>query len=216
MNKFSRLPLLFITVAFLSSGCMKNEADPMNSKDHDFSQLQKSTYSDIELLGMAANIDEIQYSNGLYEVSFYGSTSSFTVNVGTFQADSIIQIEISDGTHTFEALIDFDSETLDIENDRVYSFRDLNDGRITSSSSLLLRVVTGVVAQHIENPKSSISFIDNGSADYFPDEEVPSYGCCICSSTVTNEFFPGLCIDYTTTTIFWIFEVKTESDPYPC
>src|SRR5690554_199691 len=131
MKNFNKLASMTLALTLVFSGCTKDEVNPKNSHNQDYHQVQRSGYSDIELLGMAANIDEIQFRNGSYTVSFHGSATSYSVDIVSFDLDSIIEISISHGVVVSEALVDFDGETLDIGNDQ-YSFEDINLIQISS------------------------------------------------------------------------------------
>lgn len=212
----NKIAMITLVTAVVFTGCTKDEVNPKNSQSTNTHDFQRSSYTDIELFGMAANIDEIQYSSGSYNVSFYGSTANYSVDVVTCVIDSIIQIDITHGAQTSKAVIDFDRKTLDIENDQDFSFRDLESIQVSASSSVLFRVATVVISQHLDNPQMSITFVDNGSSDVFPVEDPEDRKCCICSSTTTNGFFPGLCIDTTYQTVFWITLPPTQGDAYAC
>jgi hypothetical protein len=179
--------------------------------------LKKSRTTDLEHLGMEANLKEIKHLNGTYDVSFHGLSGYYNVDIDVFSPDSIIELEISDGSNSFTSLVDVRSKSIDIENDNLYTFSELEKDSISTSSSVLFRITTSIIAHHNQNPRTSVTFLDNGNSDSFPDEDDAAAVCFWCSSAVTNEFYPGLCVDITTTSMFWgTFENESVGDAYVC
>jgi hypothetical protein len=213
---FSRIALFTLTIGMLVYGCSKNEVSEPYSKIKDHSALQKSGTSNIEYLGMAANIDTVDFKNGEYEVTFYNHVSIYTVEIEKWDPGSLIELSIAHGVLNSIVVIDFDREMLEIENDDDYTFSDLENRNISPSSSYLLRVVSIVLAQHIENPYESIGFSDNGNSDYFPNEEVPEYGCCFCKTRVQVPICCNTCHDWVTVTVFWLWQSSSFGEPYNC
>jgi len=195
------------------SGCIKepNDSPTQASKSE---VTEKSAYSNLEKIGMAADFSRIDYTQGQYNITLYNTVDNYTARIETFKPDSIVELFISDGNSTSRSIIDFQVGTVDIENDRLYKFSDLDSAIVSSSTTTLFNITAVIVAHHSQVPQSSQSFVNNGSSDSFP--EYAGRRCFWCSSSVTNEYFPGLCVDITTTTMFWFFESTSSGDTYAC
>lgn len=204
---------IILVFGLIILGCHKEEFENV-SQPNSTNDSPKTNFSNLEILGMAANIKKITYISGQYFVSFYGSSDAYSVAINTFKLDSLIDLGISDNNNSHRSIVDVNKDSLSIFGGYSYSFSDLQNIQIESSSDILLRITLAVIAQHNENPRSSIVFSNNGNSDYFPDNAARK--CFWCKRVVTNEYFPGLCVDITTTTMFWIFEHEDVSDTYAC
>lgn len=218
MKKNKGVMAILLMVGVIFSGCGKESFEDITEQKSS-TVTQKASHSNMEMLGMAANLKDIIYSNGQYEVSFYGMPDRYSVLINSFQADSIIDLNINFGSQTIKSVVNVANERMEIGG-RLYNFAELQDTRVTPATDILLRTTMGVIAHHGENPQTSIGFMDNGDSDYFPED--PVAGRCFWCSTITPHVFLELagqkyCYDIKKTTIFWFFELKPDqSDPYPC
>lgn len=215
MIKNKSLLAILLMFGLVFTGCDKESFE--DSPSHKSSTpTQKSNLSNMEMLGMAANLKDITYNNGQYDLSFYGTSESYSVVINSFLPDSRIDLSISSGSKTVKSVLDANAGSIEIDQIS-YRFSELQQTRITSSIDIILRATIGVIAHHIENPQRSITFIHNGDSDFFPDDPVMARRCFWCSSSKQHMFMEALnlCTTITTKTRFWVTTTE-ESDPHIC
>lgn len=178
-------------------------------------QEQSKSTSNLLTLCQAADVRAINSSNGLYTVEFYRSTQLYSVEITDFFPDSLIRLNINYGSQSSSSIIDFGAETLSIQDEDDYIFRDLDYSAISASSSELFRVTASITGHHNEYPFASATFPDNGDQDSFPTPS--NLRPFKEKKTKQVNFFPGLCYDVTTTTTFWgAFTSTHVGEAYGC
>jgi hypothetical protein len=218
------LPILLLALVVVTSSCQKEEnesalGDPKGSESKPMNDtyISKSTPSDFELMALAANLKEIDYSAGSYYVSFYGTTSVYEVEIVSFDSESVIEYDVTLGSTTTKVTIDAEDEEITIQGSGVISFEDFGKETVTPSMSFMQRIAGLVTTHHLIDPLGFISFSDNGNSDFFPVETDPEARACFWCTRVTR----GPCqfnfqMETTTTTIFWgVFE-HVHQEPVPC
>jgi len=189
------LSVVVMAVVILAS-CAK-ETDSPSELNSQTSQ-SKSAYSDYELFCMAGDIKSITYTSLGYDVDLYRSSAVYGVEILNFVGDSLVEVKITYGTTTSVPKIIVDDATLDIQNDKIYTFATLDKSTLSSTSTELFRVTVAVMAHHDLNPNATKNFVDNGNMDeYGPNGAKGLFKKPFWRKwTVTNEYFPGICIDY--------------------
>lgn len=204
MKKNKGVMAILLMLGLILSGCGKESFEDIPGQKSS-TPTQKAKYSNMEMLGMAANLKDIIYNKGQYDISFYGVPNRYSVVVNSFQADSIIDLSISYGSNTTQSVLDIKNERIKIGGS-LYSFSKLQQTRVTPATDILLRTTMGVIAHHGENPQTSITFTDNGDSGFFP--EGPVAGRCFWCSTTDKIVYSevlNLCIERTKTRFFWFF-----------
>lgn len=214
--KISFLSAAVVAVVIVAS-CAK-EADYPAELSSQVSQA-KANYSDYELFCMAGNVKSITNVPSGYDVELYGSSTVYGVDILNFDGDSLIEVKIFYNSTNSTSKIDVDGAKLDIQNDKTYTFSTLDNSSLSSSSTELFKVTLAVIAHHDIHPDTTKTFVDNGERD-----EYGSTGAKLFKKpfwrrwTVTNEFYPGVCIDYPHWEGFWglIGGDGEPSDEYAC
>lgn len=206
--------LSFSLIGAFLLGC---EKEAVESPAYVNDSYNKVNPTNVELLCMAANIKEIFFDDGTYEVSFYRGNENYSVEVKTFRADSIIELTISDGNGFYTSIVNAAEEVIDIQGDDSYTFEDLDEGEISAESTELFRVTCAIIAHHNEHPNSHAAFADNGDEDFIPEDPSKAAKPFWKKTTVVNEFYPGLCVEITTTEAFWgLFTFENIGEPIDC
>lgn len=127
----------------------------------------KTSYTTLDLMAMAADIEEISYSSSAdeYTITMYNSSNGYIVEVSS-NTVSLVEFDILDGSDTKSVSIDNELETVDID-DESWSFSAYESYEVTSVSNELRNIAT-VMAPYIEiSSQSSSIYTDNGSSDVF-------------------------------------------------
>jgi hypothetical protein len=213
---------IVLASGLLFTGCSKDEMESPNSSQPPSktgqSDLSKSSYTNEEKIAMAGDVKNITHVIGTeYDVHLYGSSTGYDVTIDDFYTDSLIVLTIDDGTTKSKSTHDIINGKLDIENDAVYYFSSLKNDSLHSGSSALFRITLAVISHHIETPRQSASFVNNGSSDIFPEHFVGA-NCFWCTSyDEDHSIGAGLCITIATQYIFWMeYDTYQCGDAYPC
>jgi len=130
----------------------------------------KSTYTEFELMGMAANIDEIDYDGTSYQISFHDATPDYTVDINSFVDSVAIDLDITTGSTTKNVDIDVVNEGIAIQNGGSYTFTQFEDYEISPTEDMFENLTVIMTIHHGLSPNTDASFDDNGSGDDFdPD-----------------------------------------------
>ena len=196
-----------LALGMLFASCSKEKLDSPNQSDTPSKagqEASKSTYTDEEKIAMAGNIKKITYVSGtIYDVDFYGGTATYNTEVTDFYTDSLIVLIIDDGTTKSTSTLDILNDKLDIQNDAVYNFSSLDNDSLHSGSSVLFRVTLGLISHHMETPRTTANFNNNGSSDVVPDNLVGA-NCFWCTEYETDHSIgAGLCTTIATPYFFW-------------
>jgi len=210
------LSTVVMAVVILAS-CAK-EAEAPSEMNSQTSQA-KSSYSDYELFCMAGNVKSIANVPSGYNVELYGSSTVYGVEILNFDGDSLIEVKIFYNSTNSTSTIDVDGAKLEIQNDKNYTFSTLDNSSLSSSSTALFRVTLAVMAHHDLNLNATKNFVDNGDRDEYGPTGAKLFKKPFWRRwTTTNEFYPGVCIDYPHWEGFWglIGGDGQPSDEYPC
>lgn len=105
---------------------------------------------------------------------------------------------------------------MNVESENLYTFTQLDTIVISPRSTLLMKLTFAIIAFHGEQPQGIQSYMDNGNDDDFSEDDFPPR-CFWCGTTVTNNYFPGLCRNITTTNMFWgAFSHESIGESYGC
>ncbi len=214
--------MLLLGFAVATSSCQKEEdenapGDPKaaGTKPINDTFLSKSTPSDFDLMALAANLKEIDYSAGSYYVSFYGTTSVYEVEIVSFNAEDEIKYEVTLGSTTTEITIDVVNEEIYIQGSGVISFEDFGKETVDPSMSYMQRITGLITAHHLIDPLGYISFSDNGNSDFFPAPG--AFPCFWCKRTVYVPCTFGVTFSVTTHYIIWgVFTSESQGENEPC
>lgn len=201
---------------FAAIACSKEELGPSQNegiiKDSEAAvQNAKSSVADFGLLAQAAGLKEIDGSGTGYVVEFWRE-GSFQVDLLSFDADRLIQLEVEQGASLQSIEIDVMAETIAWGNEQV-SFDDLESSRISESQDAMVRIAALVTVYHLINPQGSDTFPDGGGNDIFPDGTVGA-NCFWCN----EESFSPCRFYYKTKTVkkyrFWgLYDTVTSEVP---
>jgi len=178
----------------------------------------KSGLTALDSIAMAANIQEIAYSNGSYTVSFYDGTGDYTVDVNSFDDSTFIDYTMtSSGGTASEVTIDVLNEEIDIEGVGNYTFTQYENYVISPTENDLKNLMVAITVHHASDPNTSALFTDNGGGDiYDAQKEVEMTGSKFWGKKVVTHdclfFSQEVC---TTIYRFWQ-EVSTECESEPC
>ena len=179
MKNSIKKTLILGAMALFIVGCQKDDDGTQpsaSSISEDFSAKaksdnNKSTYTEFELMGMAANIDEIDYDGTSYQISFHDATPDYTVDINSFVDTVAIDFDITTGSTTNNVDIDVVNEGIDIENVGSYTFTQFEDYVISPTADMFENLTVVMTIHHILTPNTDKTFDDNGSGDDFdPDE----------------------------------------------
>ncbi len=123
---------------------------------------------------MAANINSILYSSGDYVIAFYDGTSNHTVSINSFDEDSLIEYDVTNGATTTYIEIDVINEGIDIQTIGIFTFAAYEGYSITSSDPTLKNIMPVITAHHMMNAGTITTFDDNGTGDGFIPDPDPS------------------------------------------
>lgn len=174
------LGAIVLSLIFLIS-CEKEENEPINSSSGQIdsksnSFVNKTTYTEFELMAMAANIEEISYSAGEYEFQFYGSQENHTISISTFNEEELIEMEISNSSTSYDIEINVENQSIDIQNVGTYTFGEYEDYIISSTENVIRNIMVIITVHHSMTPNDPDSFDDNGTDDEFDPEPEKFWG----------------------------------------
>ncbi len=216
------LPFLALGLAVITLSCQKEEdenalGDPKapEAKPMNETYISKSTPSDFELMALAANLKEIDYSAGSYYVSFFGTTSVYEVEIVSFDSEAVIEYDVILGSNNTKITIDVADEEITIQGSGVISFEDFGKETVDPSMNYMKRIAGLITTHHMIDPLAYISFSDNGNSDFFPEPE--ACACFWCKVTRYTPCTFGAHIPVTTTYMFWgAFTHQVTENAEPC
>ena len=174
MNKLFKGALFLALVGTVIVGCEKEDSisPTASSAQENFkskSKSNKSSYTDFELMGMAANVESITYSPSTddYEVEFYGTIETHIVKITTWQ-DDLIKMTITEGSNNYSIEINEENEEVSITTLGTYTFSEFDEIEVNLSNNVLENLTSIIPAHHTESAESNVTFDDNGDDDNFP------------------------------------------------
>lgn len=177
----------------------------------------KSTYTDFDTLGMAANVDDITFGSGEYTMSFYDGTPDHNVQILAFDTSSFIEFNIKEGLNTYNVEIDVSNETIDIQTIGIVSFSNIDDTLEIDNTNSVLNNITAVISvHHMLSPNSGKSFDNNGTSDSFPSAQKRQKRCFWCSKKTYTPCVAGAQNQYKKLRRFWICVGSVFDKAVPC
>jgi len=175
MKNSIKKTLILGAMALFIVGCQKEDDGTQpsaSSISEDFSAKEKSdnfksSYTEFELMAMAANIDEIDYDGTSYQISFHDATPDYTVDINSFVDSVAIDLDIATGSTTKNVDIDVVNEGIAIQNGGSYTFTQFEDYVISPTEDMFENLTVIMTIHHILFPNTDKSFDDNGSGDDF-------------------------------------------------
>lgn len=129
----------------------------------------KSAYSDLEYMAMAANIEAISYNSSTerYDIEFFGSINNHSVEIIDWN-DSFVELLIIEGSNQYTSEIDKSLENVIISNLGTYTFSQFEDIEIQTNNYTIMNLTSIIPAFHDNETNGSLTFDNNGSQDTFP------------------------------------------------
>ena len=189
-------------------------SQPASSTKSNVVNSVKSGLTALDSIAMAANIEEIAYSNGSYTVSFYDGTGDYTVDVNSFDDSTYIDYTMTSSAGVeSDVSIDVINEDIDIEGVGNYTFTQYENYVISPTENDLKNLMVAITVHHASDPNTSALFSDNGSGDSFDPIPTKFWGKCKVSEIGINTLECGtgsvgvrVCYDY------YDFFIKTKHE----
>jgi hypothetical protein len=166
--------LLFSAMALsmvFFSACEKDETTPNRMLDESnqkakSTSVNKSLYTSLDSMAMAAGVEQIISTVDGYEFTFYNNPTTYDVEIFSFNDTLEIEYVISSSSGSTDNII------IDVTNETIgnISFNTFAQSPISESRSVLENITAITTVHHLSNPSMSYDFDDNGNTDEYPDD----------------------------------------------
>lgn len=174
-NKLNLMKKLLFSAMALSmvffSACEKDETTPNrmlddNSQKEKTISVNKSVYTALDSMAMAAGVDQIIPTIDGYELTFHNDPTIYDVEIVSFNDTVEIEYVITPYGGSSQFI------TIDVINETIgsSSFNTFAQSPISESRNILERITAVTTVHHALNPAGSDSFGDNGDEDEYPDD----------------------------------------------